>query len=140
MAIPLDYIPAAPISRAYRLVARLTRERNVTDIVVGLPRHLDGSEGASAQWARQFAHRLATMLPDTRVCLVDERRSTIAARAMLHGRGIAEKDQRQIIDSTAAQVILEQALETQRLSGMPPGEVVSHRDSDVERPRKDVNE
>lgn len=68
---------------------------------------------------------LASKLPQVRVCLVDERRSTIAAKGILHSQGIDERNQRPLIDSVAAQVILEHALEMERASGRPPGEEVS---------------
>lgn len=68
-------------------VARIVKEREVGAIVVGLPLHMDGHEGAEAARARTFAARLAekTKRP---VELWDERWSTVAAeRAMREGGG-----------------------------------------------------
>lgn len=140
MALPLDFIPAAPTSRALRLITRLIRERKVVEVVIGLPKHLSGAEGASATWVRQIAQEVADLAPQTRVCLVDERRSTVAAQALLHQTGITQRDQRLIIDSTAAQVILGQALETERLTGSAPGEEIPPRHADASPLRKDVHE
>ena len=124
MTVPLEYIPAKPRARALRLVSRLARERDVIEVVIGMPRHLNGTEGESAHLVREFSSSLATMLPDVRLCLVDERRSTVAAKELLHQRGIQEKEQRLVIDSVAAQVILEHALEVERVSTKPPGEEI----------------
>jgi putative holliday junction resolvase len=60
-------------------IADLVAERGVLRIVVGLPRHLDGSEGASARAARRLAGRLAGRLKIP-VELWDERLTTEAAR------------------------------------------------------------
>ena len=124
MAIPLEYVPAKPRKRALRLITKQVRERGAIEVVIGLPKHLNGTEGESAHLVREFSSALATMLPDVRLCLVDERRSTVAAKELLHQRGIQEKEQRLLIDSVAAQVILEHALEVERVSAKPPGEEI----------------
>lgn len=140
VTVPLEFVRANPLGRAKREIVRLAVERNVFEIVVGLPRHLNGSEGASASWVRHFAEGLATMLPEVRLCLLDERRTTMSAQEMLRERGISQRDQRSVIDSTAAQVILGQALEAERLSGMPAGETVTGVDPAGEKSRKDADE
>ncbi len=108
-----------------REIVRLVKERQIVEIVVGLPKHLSGVEGQSAEKTREFANILAGKLPEVRVCLVDERRSTLAAKDILRQQGIGEREQRPLVDSVAAQVILEHALESERVSGLPPGEEVS---------------
>lgn len=125
VSVPLDFIPAKPRQRALRQVARLAQEKNAIEVVVGLPRHLNGTEGESAAKARNFAGLLAEMLPNMRVCLVDERRSTITAKERLRARGIPEREQRMMIDSVAAQVIVDQAVDLERIGGRLPGEEVS---------------
>ncbi len=106
-------------------IVRLAKERGIVEIVVGLPKHLNGTEGQSAEKTREFASILASRLPEVRVCLVDERRSTLAAKDILQQQGIAEREQRSLVDSVAAQVILEHAMDSERASGLPPGEEVS---------------
>ena len=133
IAIPLEHIVARPLPKAKRAIARLVEERGAGEVIVGLPRHLGGAEGETARWVREFAAELATMLPNVRIALVDERRSTVTAKARLHERGIPEREQRAIIDSVAAQVVLEQALEMERVSGRPAGEeVVPAQGKDVD--------
>lgn len=125
VTVPLPHVKAHPRTRAVKEIVRLVQDRGVTEVVVGLPTHLSGAEGNAAEKARSFASILASKLPEVRVCLVDERRSTIAAKGILHAQGISERHQRPLVDSVAAQVILEQALEIELASGLPPGEEVS---------------
>ena len=91
------------------------------EVIVGLPRHLKGSEGVSAKGARKYARRIKAARPHVRVALVDERMSSHQAHARLRQSGIAERNHRPIIDQVAAQIILECALDEERMSGRAPG-------------------
>jgi putative holliday junction resolvase len=58
------------------------------------------------------------------VRLVDERLSTVAATRGMRERGISARDSRSAVDQAAAVVILQSALDAERASGRPPGEIV----------------
>ena len=103
-----------------RLVAIAT-DFQAIEVVVGLPRHLRGGEGISAKGARRYARRIANALPQVRVCLVDERLSSNQAHHRLRESGVPEREHRAVVDQVAAQVILEQALEEERLGQRAPG-------------------
>lgn len=105
-------------------IAALAREREVVEIVVGLPRHLGGAEGKSAKAARRFAQQLARALPKVRVCLLDERLTSVTAQMRLAESGKNTREQREIVDQVAAQIILETALEIEHRTGLPAGEQV----------------
>lgn len=122
MAIPLETVKRDRRGADIARIVHLAKEREAIEIVVGLPRHLAGNEGASAKAAKQFARRLQRRLPQIRVCLVDERLSSNQAHGRLTEVGLDSRAQRSIVDQVAAQIILEQALEMERLSGSPPGE------------------
>jgi putative Holliday junction resolvase len=94
-------------------VIEIARERDAKWIVVGLPRHLNGDEGASAADARAFARELAE-LTDVPVRLVDERLTTTSAARAMSSAGKSAKDQRASIDAAAAAVLLESALDIDR--------------------------
>jgi len=64
-------------------VARLLAERDVDTLLVGLPRDMDGGEGARAAAVRRFAARLAARFPGLRLVLWDERLTTKAAEELL---------------------------------------------------------
>ncbi len=58
------------------------------------------------------------------VRLVDERLTTVSAEAMLRDRGVKGQARRAVVDQAAAVVILQHALDTERATGTPPGEVI----------------
>ena len=94
-------------------LADLARSLDVERIVVGLPRHMNGSEGERAQAARQMAESLAsrTGLP---VILWDERLTTKGAERMLIAADLPRARRRRIIDQQAAQWILQSYLDQWR--------------------------
>lgn len=96
----------------------LAREREVTELVVGLPRNMDGTEGPRAAVCRELADELAqrTGLP---VSMWDERRSTIEAHQILHASGKRMKNHKKSVDAVAACLILEGFLAKKR---RPPAE------------------
>ena len=94
------------------------------EVIVGLPRHLRGGEGISAKGARKYARRLKKLVPEVRIAMVDERLTSNQAHARLRASGIPEHEHRSVIDQVAAQIILEQALELERMSGRAPGEEI----------------
>ncbi len=91
-----------------RLV-RLIGEYGCRGIVVGLPKNMDGSEGAQAADARAAAAELRAAI-DLPLVFQDERLSTWTARERLFAQGLSEKKVRERIDQTAAAVILEDFL------------------------------
>lgn len=95
-------------------IAALIQERQVKGIVLGLPRNMDGSEGPRAQSSRAFARNLAEAfaLP---VLLWDERWSTQSAKAAMIGQDMSRAKRAEAIDSHAAAVILQGAID--RLAG-----------------------
>ncbi len=125
-----------------RRIRQLVVAEEAVEVVVGLPRSLSGGEGPAAAKAREFARRLAERVAPVPVRLTDERLTTVTATAMLrHQSGSGERKgakRRAVIDQVAAVVILQQALDTERATGRPPGELVTIReggagpDGDVE--------
>ena len=110
-------------------VMTLTRAPDSSDldqlaVIVGLPRHLRGGEGISAKGARKYARRLKKLVGGVRVAMVDERLTSNQAHERLRASGIPEREHRSVIDQVAAQIILEQALELERMSGRAPGEEI----------------
>jgi putative Holliday junction resolvase len=87
-------------------VRELARDYEVDRAVLGLPLNMDGSEGASARLAREFAPRLAEAL-GVAVELFDERLSTFEATLRLREQGLSSREQRQLVDAEAAAVILQ---------------------------------
>ena len=87
-------------------IVKLARDNAVGEIVVGLPRNMDGSEGPRAELCRQFAKRLeeATGL---QVSMWDERRTTVEAHNILSMHDYHGKKRKNTVDAVAASLILE---------------------------------
>lgn len=105
-------------------VAAFVVEASALEVVVGLPRTLAGAEGPAAAQARQYARRLAVRVAPVPVRLVDERLTTVDAHRSLRESGVAGRRQRAVVDQAAAVLILQAALDAERSSGRPPGELV----------------
>ena len=99
-------VPSRNTEKAIADIVRLAQENQVGEIVVGLPKNMDGTEGPRAEKSRMVAQRLADAT-GLEVVLWDERRSTIEAHAILHAAGKKEKKHRANVDAVAATLLLE---------------------------------
>ena len=99
-------VPSRNREKAIADIVRLAKENQVGEIVVGLPRNMDGSEGPRAELCRQFAELLkeATGLP---VAMWDERRTTVEAHNILSQHNYHGKKRKDTVDAVAATLILE---------------------------------
>ncbi len=99
--------------KALAEIAGIARAQGVGEIVVGLPRNMDGSEGGSASICRAFAAGLEarTGLP-TR--LWDERLTTVDAHRILSDHDYHGRRRRETVDAVAASLILEGYLNFKR--------------------------
>ncbi|NLU73707.1 Holliday junction resolvase RuvX [Streptomyces sp. HNM0575] len=124
LATPVETVPGRDLPAARRRLAALVTEYEPIEVVAGLPRSLNGGEGPAAAKVREFAGELARKITPVPVRLVDERMSTVTAAQDMRASGVNSKKGRSRIDQAAAVVILQNALETERMSGSPPGECV----------------
>ena len=112
----LTRFTAVPITeQRRRKVAAEAARLNVGEIVVGLPRNMDGSEGESAQNARAFAESLR-VLAGVPVKMQDERGTTITAHNYLNETDVRGKKRKAVVDAVAATIILEDYLASRRSS------------------------
>ena len=94
-------------------ICRLAQEHQVSELVLGYPKNMDGSLGPRAQKAEEFAALLreTSALP---VVLWDERRTTIDAHNILFQNGKDEKKRKKVVDAVAAALMLEGYLSFRR--------------------------
>ena len=99
-------VPSRNREKAIADIVRLAKENQVEQIVVGLPRNMDGSEGPRAELCRAFAEQLrqAAGLP---VAMWDERRTTVEAHNILSQHNYHGKKRKETVDAVAASLILE---------------------------------
>lgn len=110
LAHPVETIPATgrnPIAR----IAEIAREKNAGAVIVGVPRHMNGAVGTSADEALAFAEKLRRALPCP-VLTQDERLSTVAANRALRSGGQKTRNTRGFVDQVAAQMILQTYLDS----------------------------
>ena len=100
----------------YACTIHSRRRDEVTELVLGHPRNMDGTLGPRAEKAESFAGELeaAFGLP---VRLWDERRTTIDAHNILAASGKNAKKRKQTVDAVAASLILEGYLQFQKNRG-----------------------
>lgn len=115
LATPLKpQIEEKAMAKVAARICEAAREQRAELIVVGLPRNMDGTEGESAQNAREIGALLeeSTGLP---VEFVDERGTTITAHGYLNDTNTRGKKRKAVVDAVAATVILENFLEKRRM-------------------------
>lgn len=113
-AVGLETLPTYPGKDLLPEIAAICKRYEIKTIVMGLPRHMSGEEGVSAQLAREFAHQLSTGL-NLPVKLVDERLTSKIAEQSLRSQGIQSSRHRKtgLIDQVAAMRILQDYLDGQ---------------------------
>ncbi len=121
LATPVETLPRDDSTVASVLAH--AAELEAIEIVVGLPLSLSGADTPSTADARDFAAALAAA-SETPVRLVDERMSTVTAQRQLHATGRKTKGSRAVVDQVAAVIILQNALDSERMSDRAPGSVV----------------
>ncbi len=94
--------------RDRQALVELVREEEAVVVVVGHPLSLDGTRGPAAVAAEAEAEALAGLLEQdgVRVELLDERLTTVSAHQALTAGGTRGRDQRAVVDQTAAAVLL----------------------------------
>jgi putative Holliday junction resolvase len=107
-------------SQTVRQILKIVVENEVDEIFVGDPVSLSGEQTASTADARDFAAVLQTACR-VPVRLIDERLTTVSAARNLRDSGKNAKSSKGFIDSASAVVILESALQTERVSGRAAG-------------------
>ncbi|CAH8708602.1 Holliday junction resolvase RuvX [Paenibacillus thiaminolyticus] len=95
-----------------RRIGEIIKEHGVEEIVIGLPKNMNGTIGPRGEISRSYAEVLKQSfgLP---VHLWDERLSTVSAERTLLEADVSRKKRRQVIDKMAATIILQTYLDYQ---------------------------
>ena len=94
------------MEKTLETVAAMAKENDVGEIVVGLPKNMNGTEGDRAALCREFAEKVGqvTGLP---VSMWDERRTTVEAHNILNAHNYHGQKRKNTVDAVAASLILE---------------------------------
>ena len=91
--------------KALEDILQLVRQNDVGQIVVGLPKNMDGTEGPRAMLCREFAQKLEE-ISGLQVTMWDERRTTVEAHNILSQHNYHGKKRKETVDAVAASLIL----------------------------------
>ncbi len=109
----------AMISSPFKMVERqnllielpkIIEKEDITDIVIGLPKHMNNSHGDKSEEALKIKAEIKKLF-DVEVHLQDERRSTIAADEIMKKSNMSRKKRKSKIDEMAAAIILQNFLD-----------------------------
>ena len=110
LASGLETIKEGGMRATAKKVAALAKEHDVGIIVIGLPKNMDGSEGASADKIRAFAELLRPMT-EAEIEFLDERVSTMAAHRILNITDTRGEKRKAVVDTLSAEIILQNYLD-----------------------------
>ena len=113
LASPVGTITEYVDERLLPKIADAAKEQRAEMIVVGHPKNMDGTRGESARRAEELAAKLGEMtgLP---VTLWDERMTTVSAIGYLNQNDVRGKKRKQVVDTVAATIILQDFLDSRK--------------------------
>ena len=118
MAGALEIIPRSIPTVESRRLKQIVQEYRIAGLIVGLPVHMSGDEGGSANLAREYGSWVAveTGLP---LRFFDERYTSAIAEQILLDANLTRKKRKERLDKLAAQILLQSFLESDRDAGAP---------------------
>jgi len=99
-------IPSRNTEKAIADIVKLAQDNGVGELVVGLPKNMNGTEGPRAELCREFAAKLE-QVTGLKVVLWDERRTTVEAHNILSMHNYHGQKRKNTVDAVAASLILE---------------------------------
>lgn len=111
IAQPLEFLPAHPPDDFLTRLKGIIDSRHVGEVLVGIPRNMNGTHGPAAVRAGEFAAALEKVLTIP-VKTWDERLTTVQAERALIEAGMRREKRRQRIDQTAAAILLQSYLDS----------------------------
>ncbi|NLL57683.1 MAG: Holliday junction resolvase RuvX [Firmicutes bacterium] len=105
----LEVIKRQSLSKDLRKIRQLLKDYDVEEIVLGLPRNMNGTIGEKAREILRFKEKLEEVV-GIAVTLWDERLTTVAAQRALLEADVSRKGRKKVIDKLAAVFILENYL------------------------------
>jgi putative Holliday junction resolvase len=112
IASALDTVTYKSRRELLNRLVEMVRQNEITLVVIGLPRHMDGREGEMAKRVRQLIDELAKLLT-VPVVAWDERLSSVQAERALREMGVRARDtKRGEVDRLAAVFILQSYLDS----------------------------
>jgi len=111
IAQPLEYIAAEPLDKFFTRLAQIIADKQISLIVVGVPRNMDGTYGPAAAKVQEFVTALkeAVAVP---IKSWDERLTSVQANRYLIEADVRRSKRREKVDKTAAAILLQSYLDS----------------------------
>lgn len=113
IATPLQTLERKKFQQDVQVLEALINKHQVSGLILGFPKNMDGSEGPRCQSIKQFSHNLLTKL-NIPIGLWDERLSTVAVTRALLEADMSRKRRQEVVDKMAASYILQGVLDSLR--------------------------
>lgn len=111
IAQPLEFIPAEPVEKFFERLRQIIAEKEVSLIVIGVPRNMDGTYGPAAAKVQEFVTTLkdAVTVP---IKTWDERLTSVQANRYLIEADVRRSKRKEKVDKTAAAILLQSYLDS----------------------------
>ena len=113
VATPLEFILAEPFGKFLTRLKDLLKEKQVEQILVGMPRNMDGSYGPAALKVQEFVAVLKEAIPIP-IRTWDERLTSAQANRFLIEANMRRDKRKQRVDGAAAAILLQSYLDSGR--------------------------
>lgn len=113
LASPVCVINEWNIDSLAAKILELVKEKKAEEIVVGLPRNMDGSEGFRADACKELGEKLGK-LTEIPVKFWDERLTTVSAHKILSDNNVRGKKRKAVVDAVAADIILQDYIDSKK--------------------------
>lgn len=111
----IETIRRTSLEKDFNRLRELISEYEVHELVVGMPKHLNGTKGDRAEKTEEFVEKMKAVI-DLPVTFWDERLSTVMAERQLIAADVSRKKRKGVIDKMAAVVILQGYLDRLQFS------------------------
>ncbi len=111
IASPLEFIPAEPFADFLVRLKEIIREKQVEQILVGMPRNMNGSYGPAASKVQEFVAVLKETIAMP-IKLWDERLTSTQANRFLIQAEVRRDKRKEKVDKTAAAILLQSYLDS----------------------------
>ena len=94
-------------------IVDIAAERNAEQIVIGLPKNMDGSKGFRADACEKLGNVIVS-LTEIPVVFWDERLTTVSAHRILNDNNVRGKKRKNVVDAVAAEIILQNYIDSRK--------------------------
>ena len=113
LASPVCVITEWNIDALANKIIEIAKEKKAEEIVIGLPKNMDGSEGFRADACKELGEKLKN-LSEIPVQFWDERLTTVSAHKILSDNNIRGKKRKAVVDAVAADIILQDYIDSRK--------------------------